>query len=288
MDDCGNNRIQMTTRSASDEGVIMELGLVEFLTGLQNSVSNYMEKVPLRTTHTRHGTIFRGSPKFIGEVWRDWVMVDWGRSGKLPCKIYGFVDLSALPLNNRVSYGGLPNISPGQYAIVESASYVDDEDQENMSELLTPIEKEVGEITNDQVSQLKLYLAPVEAFLDPLVVIPDMGGEPNAYFVLKSRPKWRESFIKWLEAKHSHDVIDVSDEEDSEEEDVIDVSDEEDSEEEDVMEDSDEEDSEEEDVMEDSDEEDSEEDDVIEDSDEEDSEEEDVIEDSDEDDSEEE
>jgi hypothetical protein len=29
---------------------------------------------------------------------------------------------------------------------------------------------------------LKFYLADVEAFSAPMVVIPDIGGDPNAYF----------------------------------------------------------------------------------------------------------
>ena len=108
----GQNCIQMTTRSLSEEGMIIETDLVEFVAGLQDCVVAHMPKVPMYTTHTRHGTIFRASPKFQGDVWRDWVMVDWGPSGKSPCKIYGFVDLSALPENSRISYGGIQRIHP--------------------------------------------------------------------------------------------------------------------------------------------------------------------------------
>ncbi len=217
VDDTGTNNLRMITRSADEDTVIIESELVDFLMGLKNSVSDFMEKVPLRTTHTRYGNVFRGSPKFFGEVWRDWVMVDWGTNGKLPCKIYGFVDLSELPPNSRVAYGGIRRITPGVYAIVESAAYLNDEKEEKMSELLTPIIKDVGEITNGQVSKQTFYLATVEAFMEPLVVIPDIGGEPNAYFILKSRPKWRELFITWLEASHAHDVMYETEEEDSDE-----------------------------------------------------------------------
>ena len=205
----------------------METDLVEFVAGLQDCVVAHMHKVPLYTTHTRHGTIFRASPKFQGDVWRDWVMVDWGPSGKSPCKIYGFVDLSALPENSRISYGGIQRIHPAIYAIVESAQYVDDEEEETMSEFLTPIETEVGEISNKQVAKQTFYLAPVEAFVDPLVVIPDLGGAPNAYFIVKTREEWRQLFVKWLNASHEHDVIEVTDEEESSEEDDEDSSQEE-------------------------------------------------------------
>ena len=44
------------------------------------------------------------------------------------------------------------------------------------------------------VSGLKFYLAEVEevkAFTAPLTVIPDIGGDPNAYFVVKNCDVWR-------------------------------------------------------------------------------------------------
>jgi len=41
-------------------------------------------------------------------------------------------------------------------------------------------------------------LANVEAFVKPLVVIPDIGGQANDYLMLKSRQEWRELFIKYL------------------------------------------------------------------------------------------
>jgi len=51
--------------------------------------------------------------------------------------------------------------------------------------LFIPIRKEVQEITTQMVSKLKFYLADVEAFASPLlVVIPDMGGNANDYFLL--------------------------------------------------------------------------------------------------------
>jgi hypothetical protein len=142
------------------------------------------------------------------------VLVNRGKDGKLPNKIYGFVDLRGLPQNARVNFGGMTRISPGLYAIVENAAYIDDEVEENMSELLTPIEKEVGAKEDGMVSKQTFYLADVEAFLEPLVVIPDQGGEPTVYFMLKSRSEWRKLFSEWLEMPHKYDVIDDEEEDD--------------------------------------------------------------------------
>ena len=61
------------------------------------------------------------------------------------------------------------------------------------------------------VSKMQFYLADVEAFLRPLVVIPDMGGNSNDYFLLKSRQDWRERFIDYLEAPNHEYPMEVID-----------------------------------------------------------------------------
>jgi len=54
---------------------------------------------------------------------------------------------------------------------------------------------------DNMVSKMQFYLADVEAFTSPLlVVIPDMGGNANDYFLLRSRQEWSDRFIKYLEA----------------------------------------------------------------------------------------
>ena len=41
----------------------------------------------------------------------------------------------------------------------------------------------------------------IEAFfVRPIAVIPDLGGQPNGYFLLKDRSIWREDFESWLES----------------------------------------------------------------------------------------
>ena len=144
-------------------------------------------------------------------------MVDWGDDGVLPNKIWGFVDLSELPENSGVSYGGLSDIGPGFYAIVESAEF-DAHKSGSESELIVPITKEVGKVGRDPrthkkvVTKLRYYLADVEAFVEPMVVVPDIGGKPNGYFHIKSRYLWRELFVKWLEEPHEeHEISDSED-----------------------------------------------------------------------------
>ena len=58
----------------------------------------------------------------------------------------------------------------------------------------------------------KFYLADVEAFADPCCIIPDIGGKPNRYFVVKPRNQWSSLFVKWIEDEHYLDAMDALDE----------------------------------------------------------------------------
>lgn len=245
-------------KSRGKKTVTLEQAYVKFCKNLRHKVHQHIDVLIVHSLHRRNGQNFRASASYDGHVWRDWALVDWGSHGKLPCKLWGFVDLTELPAGrNGVEHGGLKHIPPGNYAIVESSEYLEEEDGAVTSELLEPILKEVGPIDNNgNVTDLCFYLADVEAIVDPLVVIPDIGGAPNAYFVVKGRSEWRELFIKWLEAPHYHDDMQEEEEieESSEDEEEDDTDNEEEEGEEIVVGDSDEEDS---DSDDDSDEEDS-------------------------------
>ena len=193
----GKNAFKVTKTSTNVDQVTLETALVDFVVGLQDSVSDYMDSVVLRTNHHRKGQTFWANTMFMGQVWCDWVMVDWDDDGVLPNKIWGFVDLTGLPYNSGVEYGGLVDLQPGLYAIVESATFV--EDSADDEGIFSPIIKEVGETRHGFVTKLQFYLADCEAFVAPAVVVPDIGGKPNAYFLVKNRAKWREDFMEWLE-----------------------------------------------------------------------------------------
>ena len=84
-----------------------------------------------------------------------------------------------------------------------------------MSEIFVPITKEVKALTNNTVSHMKFYLADVEAIVDPIAVIPDIGGNPNDYFMIKDRETWRTDFISFLENFGNLEDCVSSDEEES-------------------------------------------------------------------------
>ena len=102
----------------------IETSFLTFVIGLQDAVKEHFEEVLVYSQHKRNGQIFRSSPCYKGSVWRDWVMVNWGDHGVLPNKIWGFIDLTDLPPNSGIVYGGIAGLSPGIYAIVESAQYL--------------------------------------------------------------------------------------------------------------------------------------------------------------------
>ena len=198
-DETQENVVTLTSRSKDDGSSKLETELVNFVADLQKSVQAHLPRVPLRTMHKRQDQIFRGQNKFRGKVWRDWALIDWGEDGVLPCKIWGFVDLRGLPAQKKpIIYNKQP-LDQSVYAVVEIAVFVEDEAKIGMSEIFVPISKEVGGLTNNVVSHMKFYLADVDAIVKAIAVVPDIGGQPNLYFMMKDRETWRTDFMEFLE-----------------------------------------------------------------------------------------
>ena len=192
---------------------MMDDAFLCFFNGLQEAVKPYYNEVIMLTYHFRAGHHFRANVAFRGTVWRDWVWVDWGPDGVLPCKIWGFVDLSQIPPNVGVSYGGLSNVSPGIYAIVECATVMAGDEVvikkrkgkkdehivvPNETELVSRLEIDCAKI-DGKLSSLRFYLADVEAFKAPAIVVPDVGGPENSYLALHDMTKWAQIFEEWLD-----------------------------------------------------------------------------------------
>ena len=135
---------------------MLEIGLVNYVAELQSAVQQYLSKVPLGTVHKHKGQVFHAQNKFCGKVWHDWAMIDWGDEGELPCKLWGFVDLHALPQGHNAIFENLP-LKKSIYAVVEAAHFVDDEEKVGLSEIFVPITKEIGGLTNNAVSHMKFF-----------------------------------------------------------------------------------------------------------------------------------
>ena len=90
---------------------------------------------------------------------------------------------------------------------MECARKVEVEENDLVSEIFSPHCTELGGFTNGQVTLLEFFMADVESFVRPVAVIPDIGGQANAYFVLKDRTEWKADFEAWLESSHDDDGI---------------------------------------------------------------------------------
>ena len=73
------------------------------------------------------------------------------------------------------------------------------------TELFDVLSTETGAMENGDVSQLKFYLADVDTFLAPCVVVPNVGGPNNCYFWVESRARWADLFVQWLRLPHRDD-----------------------------------------------------------------------------------
>ena len=133
-------------------------------------------------------------------------MVDWGPGhAKLPSRMWGFVDLSGLRRNSRIAIGGTNDLQPGVHAVAECSKNVA-RVSKIRSDLMTEIELEVGGWAGAEqfVAKIVFYLVPVEAFVAPATVVPDIGGRKNSYLWLKPRHSWRDMFRSWLHEAHSN------------------------------------------------------------------------------------
>ena len=214
----GEPGFNVVTRSKFQSKMKLNTELLAFLMGLQDLVQDHIstESLPIFTVHRRDGQIFRGHPNFRGKgPWRDWVWVDWGpRFGQIPCHIWCFVVLEGMPTGRRRLQYGDVGLADGVYAVVEN-SQVEKLDKDGYdecgvkSELMLAIRKEIQLDDDGFPIKRTFYLADTDAFVDPCCVVPDLGGPKNRYFVVQPRNAWADLFLKWVEAPHTRDKMDV-------------------------------------------------------------------------------
>jgi hypothetical protein len=228
----GTNTVEfeIITRMKNKESVRVEMGLLEFVLEIQKKLENWLPVLPICAEHSRGGQIFRSHPNYRGKgPWRDWVMVRWD-VGDLPAKIWGFLDLSVLPEGTQVSLGvGEKTVEKGVYAIIESAEYTEEDgsgsDAEEgkepadrppnplsiRSDLFKEIMLDTKSIGEDGDIERRYYLVEVEAFVRPMVVIPNIGGTPKCkYFEMAPKTEWSELFATWVDMDHAYDSLEMA------------------------------------------------------------------------------
>ena len=109
--------------------------------------------------------------------------------------------------------GGI-QLQDGVCAVVECSEYSKEVEEVVQSDLFTPLKLGLaGEIEKGDTPMREYYLANVDAFKGPCSVIPDIGGHPSSYFLVKNRSQWSKEFIVWLNQPHKDDEMEFSDEE---------------------------------------------------------------------------
>ena len=214
-DDSQAPGFSLASKSKFADKATWDLQVILFLWQLQEKMHGLTgaESIPIYTRHTRGGNVFRGHPNFRGKgPWKDWVYVCWsGGWGRRPAHIWCFVVLEGLSnTRERVQHGGIV-LKDGVYAVVESASVEGDPTELGRSDLFTPIAKECELDESGRVKKRTFYLADTDAFEKPCCVVPDIGGPPNRYFVVKPRYNWSAEFIAWIQDEHHMDKMDPLD-----------------------------------------------------------------------------
>lgn len=173
--------------------------LSKYLEELIDTLGEDVKELNLFTEHIRYGTIFRGSPRYRGKAWRDWVMIDWGdEGGILPAQVWIYVDLRNIQ----------PNLAyePGIYAVIESAKKNNDKAENDLSEIFKPYIKETTKIHANGKIDRQFYLVDVDTFYEPTVMIPDVGNKNKAAFLrMIPKTKWSELFSEWLAEEHTRE-----------------------------------------------------------------------------------
>ena len=114
----------------------------------------------------------------------------------------------------KLSHGGI-QLKHGVYAVVECSDCSQEMEEVVQSDLFTPLtlKLEDDEIQKGDSPTRQFYLADVDAFKGPCCVIPDIGGHPSSYFLVKNRLAWAKEFIAWLKRPHKEDKMVFEDEE---------------------------------------------------------------------------
>ena len=191
------NTFKFGKKLKSREHATVEESALDFLVELQDIITDKVKtahELVIRTEHKQNGTVFQAHPHYKGGTWHDWVMIDWGDYGILPGHIWFFVDLRCIPEDTDLGEFGGISLNHGVYAMIESAEFVEDEQEISKSKIFVPIRKEVGRDEENDVFVRQFYLADVDSFESPVAVIPDIGGRPNDYFIVKNREEWQDLF----------------------------------------------------------------------------------------------
>ena len=88
----------------------------------------------------------------------------------------------------KLSHGGI-QLMDGVYAVVECSDYSQEIEEVVQSDLFTPLTLKLADddVQKGDSPNRQFYLANVDAFKGPCCAIPDIGGHPSSYFLVKKQ-----------------------------------------------------------------------------------------------------
>jgi hypothetical protein len=111
---------------------------------------------------------------------------------------------AAQPVNH-----GHCDLVDGVFAVVESATWLEDAKQPKKSLLFRKLELTLGCRGTGVSRERKFFLVDVNAIAQAAVVIPDVGCQNKwTYFHVKGRHEWVNCFEDWLMAPLPQEYID--------------------------------------------------------------------------------
>jgi hypothetical protein len=196
---------KVVTRMQNKDKLVFDQDFLKYAHAIQEDIADMVPRMPICAEHSRGGQIFRSHPNYRGKgPWRDWVMIEWD-TGDYPAQIWGFVDLSTLPVGAMLFLRDGQALEKGVYAIVESCDWIPEEIPG--SDLFRPLMLETISLSQDgDVQERKFYLVDVETFKQPIAVVPDIGAKPKCqYLMMYPRVQWAQDFTAWIDMPHATD-----------------------------------------------------------------------------------
>lgn len=160
------------------------------------------------TEHTRKGQLFRAHPSYRGGApWYDWAMFEWvGGDDSVyyaPGQIVMFLHINFVDEPMWFDGDKFCVDEPGLYCLVECFDNpLSNLDMDNLivEERSKAVRVDVpGWGDRDRISDKCLYLVSVESILGPIAAVPNVGGPPASFILVRPYQSWSEGFTKFLE-----------------------------------------------------------------------------------------
>jgi hypothetical protein len=157
--------------------------------------------------HLSNGELFRAHPSYRGgDCWHDWAMFQWedddGGLFDAPGHIIMFVHIDII--NEPIIFDGdrFYIDEPGLYCMVEC--FDDPFAELTMKGII--VEERTKQVrvnvpgwgAPQRVSDKCLYLVPITSISGPVAAVPNVGGPPDSFIMVRPYETWSDGFTSYL------------------------------------------------------------------------------------------